>query len=131
MRKPDPGAPSQRQLRVAEEIRHVLAGLFARREFRDPELAEADITVTEVRISPDLKHAMVFVSRLGRSDVDTLLPLLKRAAPFLRAQVAHALRLRFAPDLAFQPDHALDHAMHIERLLHSPVVARDLKETEG
>ncbi len=123
--------PSQRQLRVAEEIRHVLAGLFARREFRDPELAEADITVTEVRITPDLKHAMVFVSRLGRSDVDTLLPVLKRAAPFLRAQVAQALRLRFAPGLSFQPDHALDHAMHIERLLHSSAVARDLAEPEG
>ncbi len=131
MRKPDTAVPSQRQLRVAEEIRHVLAGLFARREFRDPELAEADITVTEVRISPDLKHAMVFVSRLGRSDVDALLPLLKRAAPFLRAQVARALRLKFAPHLSFQPDHALDHAMHIERLLHSPAVARDVKETEG
>jgi ribosome-binding factor A len=131
LKKSDPAGPSQRQLRVAEEIRHVLAGLFARREFRDPELAEADITVTEVRMSPDLKHAMVFVSRLGRTDVDGLLPLLKRAAPFLRAQVAQALRLRFAPDLSFQPDHALDHAMHIDRLLHSPPVARDLPARKG
>ncbi|OJW22105.1 MAG: ribosome-binding factor A [Rhodospirillales bacterium 69-11] len=118
--------PSQRQLRVAEEIRHVLAGLFERRDFRDPELAEAAITVTEVRMSPDLKHATVFVARLGRSDVDVLLPALKRASAFLRGQVAHGLRLRFAPDLHFQPDHALDYAMKIDRLMHEPEVARDL-----
>jgi ribosome-binding factor A len=119
--------PSQRQLRVAEEIRHVLAGLFERRDFRDPELAEAAITVTEVRVSPDLKHAIVFFSRLGRADVDALLPALKRAAPYLRGQVAHALRLKFAPDLTFQPDRALDYAAKIDRLLHQPDVARDLE----
>jgi ribosome-binding factor A len=121
--------PSQRQLRVAEEIRHLLAALFARREFRDPELAEAEVTVTEVRISPDLKHATVFVSRLGRTDVDTLLPALKRAAAYLRGQVAHGLRLKFAPDLHFQPDHALDYAMKIDALMHRPEVARDLDAT--
>lgn len=122
--------PSQRQLRVAEEIRHVLAELFERRDFRDPELAEAQITVTEVRTSPDLKHAIVFISRLGRSDVDVLLPALKRASAFLRGQVAHALRLKFAPELSFQPDHALDYAMKIDRLLHTPEVARDLEKPE-
>ena len=125
MRKPSAG-PSQRQLRVAEEIRHVLAGLFERRDFRDPELAEAQVTVTEVRMSADLKHAVAYVARLGRSDIDALLPALRRAAPFLRGQVAHALRLKFAPDLTFQPDHALDYAARIERLLHTPEVARDL-----
>ena len=125
MKKRDAG-PSQRQLRVAEEIRHVLAGLFERRDFRDPELAESEITVSEVRMSPDLKHAMAFVSRLGRSDVDALLPALQRATPYLRGQVAHALRLRFAPDLTFQPDHALEYATKIDRLLHQPEVARDL-----
>ncbi len=124
---PHPTGPSQRQLRVAEEIRHILAGLFLRHELHDPELASAEITVTEVRISADLKHATAFVSWLGRSDVDALLPALHRAAPFLRAQVAHAVRLKFAPDLSFQPDHALDHAMQIDQLLHSPEVARDLE----
>jgi ribosome-binding factor A len=119
--------PSQRQLRVAEEIRHVLAGMFARRDLHDPELAEAEITVTEVRITPDLMRATVFVARLGRSDIDALLPALRRAQPFLRAQVAHALTLRYAPDLVFQPDHAPDRAMAIERLLHAPEVARDLE----
>jgi ribosome-binding factor A len=118
--------PSQRQLRVAEEIRHLLADLFARTEFRDPDLKDAQITVTEVRIGPDLKRATAFVSRLGRQDIDALLPALRRATPFMRAHVAHALRLKFAPDLTFQPDHALDQAMKIDALLHTPEVARDL-----
>ena len=118
--------PTQRQLRIAEEIRHVLAGVFARHEIRDPELAGVDITVTEVRIGPDLKHAIAFVARLGREDIDALLPALKRAAPFLRSQVAHLVQLKFAPDLTFQPDRALDYASKIDRLLHSPKVAQDL-----
>lgn len=125
MRKQAAG-PSQRQLRVAEEIRHVLAGVFARHELRDPDLADVLITVTEVRIGPDLKHAIAFVARLGRSDVDVLLPALKRATPFLRGHVAHSLRLKFAPDLTFQPDTALEYATKIDRLLHAPQVARDL-----
>jgi ribosome-binding factor A len=127
-RQPQRGArpPGQRQLRVAEEIRHVLATLFARTEFRDPDLAGIIITVTEVRISPDLKHATVFVTRLGRSDIGACLPALKRAAPFLRSQIAHEIRLRVAPDLSFQPDTALDYATHIDGLLHQPEVARDL-----
>lgn len=122
--------PTQRQLRVAEEIRHVLAGLFLRREFRDPELAAADITVSEVRVSPDLKHATAFVSRLGRADVDALLPALQRIAPWLRSQVGHALPLRHTPELSFQPDHALDYAMKIDALMHRPEVARDLKSDD-
>jgi ribosome-binding factor A len=126
LRKPAAG-PSQRQLRVAEEIRHVLAGLLERRDFRDPELANAQITVTEVRVGPDLRHATVFVSRLGRRDIDALLPALRRAAAFMRSQVAHAVRLRLAPELSFQPDHALDYASKIDRLLHQPEVARDLE----
>ena len=90
--------PSQRQLRVAEEIRHVLAGIFARHEFRDPDLATAEVTVTEVRTTPDLKHATVFVARLGRNDVEELLPAMRRASAYMRGQVAHALRLRAVPD---------------------------------
>jgi ribosome-binding factor A len=119
--------PSTRSLRVAEEIRHVLAGLFARHEFHDPELANVQVTVTEVRMSPDLRHALVFFTRLGRSDAAALLPALKRAAPFLRAQVAHGLRLRYAPDLHFEADSSLDQAMHLDALLRADPVRRDLK----
>lgn len=118
--------PSQRQLRVGEEIRHVLAGIFARAEVRDPDLADVLITVTEVRISPDLKRATAFVTRLGRSDIDRKLPALRRAAPFLRRELARALRLRAVPDISFQADASLDYAMHINDVLHSPEVRRDL-----
>ena len=119
-------APTQRQLRVSEEIRHVLSAIFGRGEFRDPELAGAQVTVTEVRISPDLKNATAFVARLGRSDVDALLPALRRAAPYVRTQLAHQLRLRVAPQVSFQPDEALEYATHVDRLLRTPEVARDL-----
>jgi ribosome-binding factor A len=118
--------PSQRQLRVAEEIRHVLADLFARTEFRDPDLFGVVITVTEVRMSPDLKHATAFVTRLGRSDIDKCLPALKRVSPFLRSQISKAVKLRVSPDIVFQSDTALEYAMHIDKLLHAPEVARDL-----
>lgn len=127
-----PGAkpPSQRQLRVAEEIRHVLAGIFARGEIRDPELADVVVTVNEVRIGPDLKRATVFVTRLGRSDMAEKVPALRRAAPFLRAQLAKQLRLRVAPDLSFVADTSIDYAMHVDELLRAPDVARDLKREE-
>jgi ribosome-binding factor A len=118
-------------LRVAEEIRHVLSGIFGRGEFRDPDLATAQITVTEVRIGPDLKRATAFISRLGRSDADVLLPALVRATPYLRGQVAKALRLRIAPDLTFAPDLALDYAMKIDALMHRPEIARDLQKDDG
>lgn len=121
-----PGAPSTRQLRVAEEIRRTLAELFTRTDFRDPDLHDVQVTVTEVRVSPDLKHATVFVARLGRNDVSALLPALKRVAPWLRTQLAHALRLRGIPDLHFQPDESLENAMEVDTLLRSPEVSRDL-----
>ena len=120
-------APSQRQLRVAEEIRHVLSGVFARGEVRDPELADVLVTVTEVRISPDLRAATAFVTRLGRSDIGEKLPALRRAAPFLRGQLAKALRLRVAPEVSFQSDTSIDYAMHVDALLRAPEVARDLE----
>ncbi len=104
----------------------MLADLFARTEFRDPELVGVAITVTEVRISPDLRHATAFVTRLGRSDVDAILPALTRAAPFLRSQASHALRLRSVPEIHFQPDTAIDYAMEMDALLRSPDVKRDL-----
>jgi ribosome-binding factor A len=113
-------------LRVAEEIRHVLAGVFQRGELHDPDLADILITVTEVRISPDLKHATAFVTRLGRSDIARKLPALRRAAPFLRGVLAKALRLRVAPEVSFQADTSIDYAMHINDVLRKPEVARDL-----
>ena len=116
---------------MAEEIRHVLSGILTRDTFRDPDLADAKLTVTEVRISPDMKNATAFVARLGRSDIDKLLPGLKRAAPYLRSRMAPMLKMRSIPALSFQPDTALEYAMKIEALMHQPEVARDLEEREG
>jgi ribosome-binding factor A len=120
------GAPSQRQLRVGEEIRHLLADIFTRDVIRDHELSGVVITVTEVRVSPDLRKATAFVTRLGRSDVDKLLPALKRVSPFLRGQLARSLRLRVAPDVTFMADTSIDYAMEVSTLLHRPDVVRDL-----
>ncbi|MGC9269321.1 30S ribosome-binding factor RbfA [Acidiphilium sp.] len=118
--------PTQRMRRVAEDIRHRLSAVLARTEFRDPDLIGVHLTVAEVRMSPDLKHATIFVSRLGNIPTDPLLPALKRVSPFLRSAIGQGMRTKFVPDLHFQPDHALDEASRINRLLHSPEVARDL-----
>lgn len=121
--------PSQRQLRVGEEIRHALADIFRREQFRDPDLQDLNVTVTEVRISPDLKNATAFVMPLGGGHPE-LVAALNRAAPYLRGQVAKALRLQFAPRIGFQLDTSFDYADRIDRLLHAPSVARDL-DAEG
>jgi ribosome-binding factor A len=118
--------PSQRCLRVAEEIRHALAEILLRTEFHEPALNKAHLTVSEVRMSPDLKHATVFITKLGNQDVTPLLAPLKRVTPFLRAQIAPKLGLRVTPDFKFLPDEALDEATRINKLLHKPEVARDL-----
>lgn len=122
-------APSQRQLRVGEEIRHALSGVFMREEFRDPALAHVTLTVTEVRASPDLRNATAFVVPLGGLDTaerKEVLKGLRRVAPFLRSQIAKAIHLKFAPMLSFQYDQSFDEASHIDELLRSPEVARDL-----
>jgi ribosome-binding factor A len=123
----EPVGPSQRQLRVGEEIRHILADLLLRTEFHDPALAREHITVSEVRMSPDLKHALVFATVLGHKDIAPLLPALKRVAPFLRAQMAPKIGLRVTPELKFVADAALDEATKINQILHRPDVERDLK----
>jgi ribosome-binding factor A len=117
--------PTQRQLRVGEEIRHVLADLFRRGEFRDPELRDLNVTVSEVRISPDLKNATAFVIPLGGGQPE-LIEALNRAAPFLRGQVARLVRMQHVPRLGFQSDTSFDYAAKIGRILHDPAVARDL-----
>ncbi len=124
--KPARPGGGQRRLRVAEEVRHLLAELFARGDFRDPELAEAHLTVNEVRMSPDLRNATVFFTRLGRDDGAALLPVLDRVGHHLRGEVARALHLRVAPALHFVADEAPDQAARMERLLRSPEVSRDL-----
>lgn len=125
------GAPSQRQLRVGEEIRHLLVSVLGRDEVRDPDLAGKPVTVTEVRISPDLKNATAFVVPLGGGDGTPLAKALNRAAPFLRGQMARELSLKFAPRLSFQPDQSFDNADRIDALLQSPEVLRDLEPEDA
>ena len=110
--------PSQRQLRVGEELRHVLAALLERGEVRDPGLKGASITVTEVRISPDLRNATAFVLPLGGGDATAVVAALTRARPFLRRRMARDVKLRYAPDISFQADTSFDRAVHIEALLN-------------
>jgi ribosome-binding factor A len=124
---PRAGAPNQRQLRVGEELRHALAQLLRPGELRDPALRDANITVTEVRISPDLKNATAFVMPLAGTDAEEVMAGLKRGAPFLKARIARTVELRQVPNIAFALDTAFDRAARITALLHTPEVERDLQ----
>jgi len=124
------GEPSPRQLRVGEEVRHALSRIFARGELNDPALAGVTLTVTEVRMSPDLKHAGVFVMPLAGVHAPEVLAGLKRGASFLRSLLAHEVTLRFLPTLAFRLDTSFDHANRINELLHRPEVQRDVEAAE-
>jgi len=119
--------PSQRQLRVGEEIRHVLVRILARGDLRDPQLTEANVTVTQVEVSPDLQNASAFVVPLGGHDAEKLVQALNRAAGYLRGQLGREIQLRHTPRLVFAPDRSFDRADEIERLLRSPRVRRDLE----
>ena len=111
------GGPSQRQLRVGEEMRHVLADLLMRGGVREPALADVQLTVSEVRISADLRHAVVFVTELGGELGAERLKALARAAPQLRGEVTRRMRLKYAPDLTFRPDRSFAEAERIAALL--------------
>lgn len=126
----DHRTPGQRQLRVGEEIRHLLAELLERGNMRDPDLRDASITVTSVDISPDLRNATAFVMPLGGQDEGRLLGALKRAAPWFRARVSEKAGLRYAPDIRFQLDKTFDEADKIGALLRRPDVARDLEDPD-
>jgi len=118
--------PSQRQLRVGEEVRHALARILERGMLRDPGLEGVTVTVTEVRMSPDLRHAHVFITPLGGGPETAVLEALTRARPFLRRQIAQSVELRNVPNMDFAADGSFDEVLRIETLLADPKVARDL-----
>ena len=118
--------PSQRQLRVGEEVRHALVGILRESHVRDPDLRDANVTVTEVRISPDLANATVYVMPLGGKKSGSIVAALNRAAPFFRTQLAHAVQLRHVPRISFALDTSFGYAEKIDGLLHKPEVERDL-----
>ena len=124
------GGPSQRQLRVGEQMRHVLADLLMRGGLREPALADAQLTVSEVRISADLRHAVVFVTELGGELAPDRLQALERAAPQLRGEVTRRMRLKYAPDLEFRPDRSFAEAARIETLLAEERAAMGLPDDE-
>jgi ribosome-binding factor A len=118
------GAQSQRQLRVGEMLRHALSAILNRGDLRDPDLAGKSVTVTEVRVSPDLRNATVFVQPLGGADIEKVVSALGRAAPYLRRQIAGEIDLRYMPALSFTADTSFDYAERIDTLL------KDVARTE-
>lgn len=134
MRRPNPGAagaPSNRQLRVGENIRHALAEVFARETLDDPALRGVHVTVPEVRMSPDLKLATVYVMPLGGKDAEAVATALERQKKHLRFMLAKRIEMKFAPDLRFRVDTSFTEGERMDRLLGSPDVARDTRGPKG
>jgi ribosome-binding factor A len=120
------GSPSPRQLKVAETIRHELAGWLVRGEIHDPRLADASVTISEVRASRDLKHATAYVAVLGAEGAPTdVLAALNHAAGALGGRLARALHLKYAPRLTFAADDRYDEAARIDALLRAARADRD------
>ncbi|MFT3722473.1 MAG: 30S ribosome-binding factor RbfA [Hyphomonadaceae bacterium] len=123
--------PTQRQLRAGELIRHALMDILSREEFSDPDLQGKSITITEVRISPDLKNATAFSAPLGGEDMSKTVAALNRAAGFLRGRLSREIDMRFTPILRFIADDSYDEARRIDQLLQSERVRRDLDRKIG
>ena len=119
---------SQRQLRVGEQVRHAMAEILAQGNVHDVDLEGHIITVPEVRMSPDLKLATVYVMPLGGRDTEVIIAALERNKKFLRGEVARRVNLKFAPDLRFRVDERFDEAERIEKLLRTPAVQKDLEQ---
>lgn len=126
--QPAPG-PSQRMLRVGEMIRHAMAQMLTRGEIHDDDLSMRLISVPEVRMSPDLKIATVFIMPLGGEDVDGAIAALDRNKRYIRGEIAHAVNLKYAPDIRFKKDVSFDEARRIDQLLASDRVKRDAGKT--
>ena len=118
---------SVRQLRVGEELRHILSEILARGDLRDPDLVGRSITGSEVRGSPDMRNATAFVLPLGGGEEDAVVTALGRAAAYLRNEVGRKLHLKYLPQLSFLRDTSFDTARDIDKLLADPAVVRDLR----
>lgn len=118
--------PTQRQLRVGEMLRHTLADILREGDIRDPDLAGVSVTVTQVKPSPDIRHATVFVEPLGGKNAKQIVAALNRHARYLRGELGHRIDLRFTPDLRFVEDESFAEAEKIETLLKSSRVQQDL-----
>ena len=125
------GNASQRQLRVGELVRHALADMLTRGEVHDPVLEGHLITVPEVRMSPDLRLATIYVMPLGGKDEQDVVEALERNKKFLRGEIARRINLKFAPDIRFRFDERFDEAERIEKILRTPEVRRDLESKDS
>lgn len=125
--------PSVRVLRVGEQVRHILSEIIQRGDVHDDVLAKHPVSITEVRMSPDLRHATVFVKSLLGRDEEAVLKSLRTNTAYLQREVASRIRMKYAAKLKFLVDESFDEASHIEKLLRDPKVARDLarEEEEG
>ena len=123
-------APSQRMLRMGELVRHALAEIFSRGDVHDPVLETHVITIPEVSMTPDLRHATAYVMPLGGKDERAVLDALNRNKKYLRGIVAKKINAKFAPDLHFRIDERFDRAEQIDKLLKQPEVQRDLRKDE-
>jgi ribosome-binding factor A len=125
-----PETRSVRLLKVGEQVRHVISELLMRQEVHDDVLSAHSISVTEVRMSPDLRHASVFVKPLLGSDEEVVLKALRTHTAFFQKSVAGKLKLKYAAKIRFLPDESFDVAMKIDSLLADPRVQRDLDEDQ-
>lgn len=123
------GARSQRQLRVGEELRHVLSDVLREAHFRDPDLAGATVTVTEVRVSPDLRNATAFVMPLAGREAAKTIAALNRAQAYIRMEAVQRINLRLAPSFSFKLDESFEAARRVDDVLHRPEVQADLKKS--
>ncbi|QBK29680.1 30S ribosome-binding factor RbfA [Roseitalea porphyridii] len=124
-------APTQRQLRVGEHVRHALTGLLQRGEIADPDLDGVVVSVNEVRMSPDLRIATAYVTALGRDDQQPIVKALARNARFIRGRLSPELgQMKFMPEFRFRADTSFDNFDRVDALLRSPAVARDLDDDE-
>ena len=131
MRQNDQPERSVRTLRVGEQVRHILSEILARGDVHDETLQSHPVSVTEVRMSPDLRHATVFVKPLLGQDEEAVLTALRRNTAYLQREVAHRVRTKYAAKLKFLPDESFDEGGRIDAILRRPEVARDLGEESG
>lgn len=125
-----PQGPSQRQLRAGELVRHALVEILREEDITDPALEGVSVTVTEVRMSPDLRHATIFVEPLGGGHAEEVVSGLNRHARFIRGRLGRHIELKFTPDLKFLHDESFNEAARMNRLFDDPRVRRDLTPDE-
>ena len=126
-----PKMPSQRQLRVGEIIRRALSECLTRGDVRDPLLEQSVVSISEVKMSPDLKIATVYIAPLGPQDIPAIVKALAENAGFLRGKIGKSLALKFTPKLRFMADNSFDEYAKVDALLRSPTVVRDLETQTG